>query len=38
MDWQGMLELCFILFLAVANLEISQHIGKTALYDNTSPT
>ena len=38
MDWQGMLKLCFILFLPVANPEILLHIGKTALYDNTSQT
>ena len=36
MDWQVMLKL-FILFLPMANPEIL-HIGKTALYDNTSPT
>ena len=29
---------CFILFLPLANPEIQMHIGKTALYDNTSPT
>ena len=38
MDWQGVLALCFILFLPVANPEILLHMGKTALYDNTSPT
>ena len=38
MDWQGMLKLSFILFLPVANPEIALHIGKAALYDNTSPT
>ena len=30
-------ENCFILILPVANPEIL-HTGKTALYDNTSPT
>ena len=38
MDWQGMLKLCFIVFLPVANPEILMHIGKTALYDNTAPS
>ena len=35
MDWQGMLKLCLLLFLPVANPEIQMHIRKTALYDNT---
>ena len=38
MDWQRMLKLCFILFLQVANPEIPLHVGKAALYDNTSLT
>ena len=38
MNWQGMLKLCFILFLPVANPEIPLHIGNEALYENTSPT
>ena len=38
MDWQVMLKLFFIIFLPVANPEIPLHIGKIALYDNTSPT
>ena len=38
MDWQGMFKLCFILFLPEANPEILLHIGKTVLYDNSSPT
>ena len=38
MDWQGMLQLCFILFLPVVNPEILLHIGNTSLCDNASPT
>ena len=38
MDWQGMLKLCFILFLPVVNPEILLHVGNTSLCDNTSPT
>ena len=37
MDLQGMFKLCFLQFLPVANPEIPLHIGKTTLYDNTSP-
>ena len=35
MDWQGMVKLCFILFLPVADPEIPLHTGKTALCDST---
>ena len=35
MDWQGMLKLCFILFLRAADSQIPLHIGNIDHYDNT---